>query len=1505
MASLPSNMTKIVIILDKPGDWYEWLSIVKSLTTDKAILKLIDPDSKEESTLNEPTKPTPSNVKAGAISPLAFDPKEWEYYKVLRDDYKSDLMEYRRRQAILDSIKAHIFVTVSRVNLSFISDLETPYQILSALQKRVAPTPRAREIELSRVYQDLKQAPKAQGVDIWLQRWEKTFTEATKLNLPDVLGDRATYDFLIAVKALDSEFSSSHEVDIENRLEKKEALPTLYNIVERYRNHLRLHRAVSKSSSHSAFATFQNEAPTATEEQSLLTCVCGEKHLYKNCLYLNEQIRTADWSPNPNTQKMVERKLIHKPWIKEKALKAFQRDQQPPTSLLRSTSTPKSSKLPQMKKKEDKALEDTQSPSSAYALGVFSEGRSNYRLQRCWILDSGADIHVCNDRSRFQFERAAGPKDILYAGAATYQIEAFGTVDLTVQLPRGTDKIRLLNVALVPGFLTNVAALCRFMDKDVHWNTKKRLLFKDDKTICLLSKVDDHWVLEDSSPSSSAVFATSTAPRPAHKATASTWHDIMGHCSSEAIGHLETATVGTKIEGRGTDTAACEPCRLSKARQIISRRTGKEDPASAPLARVAYDLIDMGEAYNGHKWASHFQCNYTTMDFIYTHASKDQAVEVIKEFINMAQRRYSYDIRYIHSDGERSLGKKFDDVIASYGISAERSAPYTPAQNGAAERSGGVMIMKARCIRIRANLPSSLWPEAIQAAGYLNNRTPKKQLGWKTPFEALTKQIPNLSHLHVYGCRAYPLLHNIPRRQKLEPRAQIGYLVGYDSTNIYRIWIPSKNRVERVRDVTFDEMLFYSPMDPELALLLREEASQAMEIADRPVFITTNTEFEEEYLADGFNDYLSIDIDDSNAPSTSDSAKTTPDSSSSGQLLTPEPTPEPIAFDSNLTANDDRLNIVPGPSTPSETLALAPTANFDAQNILPEGSKRVRNSTRKAAYAIALTQLPELSSFHAAFATGLQPDSTLRKLSRHRDTLPEPPRTWRQLQRHPFAAEFEQAARAEIQGLEKRGTYKYVQKGPTTAKALPLLWVFTYKFDSDGYLLKFKARLCVRGDLQVTEQDTYAATLAARTFRALLAIAAAFDLEIRQYDVINAFTNSELNEEIYCQAPEGFDREGHCWLLLRALYGLKQSPLLWHTDFTAAVEEIGLQAIPSVNCLMANHQLTLLFYVDDIVILCAKKNLYALEEFEKSLFKRFEMRSLGEIQWFLGIRVIRDRNARKIWLCQDSYISKIANKFHLAVDTIAPYTKTPLTSAELLPNEEKATFQQIYAYQQRVGSLNFASVITRPDISHAVSKLSQFLRNPSPAHLAASNRVISYLYQTRNLAIEYTGQATEPIFSCSSDAAFADDSLTRRSSDGYLFQLYGGAIDWRAGKQRTVTTSSTEAELLSLSFTAREVMWWKRFFAAIRFDSEQDVSIACDNIQTIRILTKEAPKLDSKLRHIDIHQHWLRQEVQTKRIALQWLPTADMPADGLTKQLPSQKHATFIEQLNLVKIAPR
>jgi hypothetical protein len=102
-------------------------------------------------------------------------------------------------------------------------------------------------------------------------------------------------------------------------------------------------------------------------------------------------------------------------------------------------------------------------------------------------------------------------------------------------------------------------------------------------------------------------------------------------------------------------------------------------------------------------------------------------------------------------------------------------------------------------------------------------------------------------------------------------------------------------------------------------------------------------------------------------------------------------------------------------------------------------------------------------------------------------------------------------------------------------------------------------------------------------------------------------------------------------------------------------------------------------------------------------------------------------------------------------------------------------------------------------------------------------------------------------------------------------------IDWHSAKQKTVTTSSTEAELLALTYATKETIWWRRFFQNIRFDPGHDLTISCDNQQTTRLMTKDAPKLTAKLRHVDIHQHWMRQEVQEGRIQLNWLPTNDMP----------------------------
>lgn len=118
-------------------------------------------------------------------------------------------------------------------------------------------------------------------------------------------------------------------------------------------------------------------------------------------------------------------------------------------------------------------------------------------------------------------------------------------------------------------------------------------------------------------------------------------------------------------------------------------------------------------------------------------------------------------IVFFRSDGEKSLDNNFRQFLSDRGITFETSAPGTPPQNGHSERSGGVIIAKARAMRIGANLPQILWPETLSASAYLSNRTPLRKLSWITPFEYVTGSKPTLSHLRIYGCKAFPLCKDI------------------------------------------------------------------------------------------------------------------------------------------------------------------------------------------------------------------------------------------------------------------------------------------------------------------------------------------------------------------------------------------------------------------------------------------------------------------------------------------------------------------------------------------------------------------------------------------------------------------------------------------------------------------------------------------------------------------------------------------------------------------------
>jgi hypothetical protein len=461
--------------------------------------------------------------------------------------------------------------------------------------------------------------------------------------------------------------------------------------------------------------------------------------------------------------------------------------------------------------------------------------------------------------------------------------------------------------------------------------------------------------------------------------------------------------------------------------------------------------------------------------------------------------------------------------------------------------------------------------------------------------------------------------------------------------------------------------------------------------------------------------------------------------------------------------------------------------------------------------------------------------------------------------------------------------------------------VFTYKFDQDGYLLKLKARICVRGDLEtISPEDKRAVTLAARAARLIFALVAAFNLDLRQRDAVTAFLNSPLPTETYTLMPEGFQQPGMCWKLDRALYGLRVSPKLWQQEATKVLIKLGLTPVPEDPCVFVTHGIIVFFYVDDFII--ASFPTPAIREkarqLEKDLEAHWELTDHGEAEWFLNIRIIRDRQQRKLWLCQDAYITSMATRYHLT-DRAPVYT--PLPVEEMKPFDGTASPAEIKLYQGKVGSVQYPTTITRPDAAKAASKLSQFLRNPGPQHHRAVDRVICYLYTTRYLALQYGDKGDMESVELASDASFADNK-DRRSSAGYICQVYGGPVDWKATKQPTVTTSTTEAELLGLSDAARSLQWWNRFLERIAFKPSHIITLRCDNQQTVTLLTSEHAKIDTRLRHVDIHGHWLRQEVSKGRISIKWVPTARMAADGLTKLLPRQKHDEFVKMMRMEDI---
>jgi hypothetical protein len=212
----------------------------------------------------------------------------------------------------------------------------------------------------------------------------------------------------------------------------------------------------------------------------------------------------------------------------------------------------------------------------------------------------------------------------------------------------------------------------------------------------------------------------------------------------------------------------------------------------------------------------------------------------------------------------------------------------------------------------------------------------------------------------------------------------------------------------------------------------------------------------------------------------------------------------------------------------------------------------------------------------------------------------------------------------------------------------------------------------------------------------------------------------------------------------------------------------------------------------------------------KSLKKYYNINSGNRAQWYLKMKILRDLPLEHIWLSQKAYIEKIAK--------LANHRKIYLTlisSNELLPNQKHASPAKIQNYQRKIGLLLFATISIRPNIAFATSRLAKFLNNPSSAYHKAADRALMYLYNTRQLFLRFGGQNNLVV---ASDASFANNNTNRKSLQAFAIKLFSGLIGWRANKQDTVITLTTEAELLALAQAAKKSIYLSKLLQKLIID---------------------------------------------------------------------------------------
>ena len=912
------------------------------------------------------------------------------------------------------------------------------------------------------------------------------------------------------------------------------------------------------------------------------------------------------------------------------------------------------------------------------------------------------------------------------------------------------------------------------------------------------------------------------------KTTLPSWHHRLGHPSLQTFKHM-VSSLSLDVSRPSKFDFHCNSCSCNKSHKLpfsVSTLV-----TSSPLEIVFTDVwTSPVYSIDNFKYYVIFVDHFTKYIWLYPLQRKSDTREVFIHFKALVENFFNCQIKTLYSDngGEYQALSSFFTIN---GISHLTSPPHTPEHNGYSERRHRHIVETALSLLAHASMPLSYWSFAVKTAVYLINRLPTPTLNNASPFLKLFNTVPNYSKLRSFGCLCYPWLRPY-NTHKLQPRSTPCLFVGYSSTqSAYLCLDTSTQRLYASRHVRFVESVF--PF--------------ATSHLNAPR-VTSSTHSE----------WCSLTLPLIPAvPTSQTSSSHTPSTSST---LSPTSASDP----SHTTSPAPPSSSTPAPpssSTPDHTPSPVNPPLLPSPGIITRSKHNIHKP--------------------------------IQKLNLNTELQPLEPTTVSQALKDP---RWRQAMSAEFDALIRNGTWELVPSHPTQ-NVVGCKWIFRTKYLSDGSVDRYKARLVAKGFHQrpgVDYSETFSPVIKPTTVRLVLSLAVSKGWSLRQLDVNNAFLQGTLSENVFMSQPPGFldhDHPHHVCKLRKAIYGLKQAPRAWYHELRQFLLQSGFQnSVADASLFIFNTQgvvIYLLVYVDDIII--TGNTNHAVQNFVKQLSKRFSLKDLGDLHYFLGVEV--QYHAHGLFLNQRQYIVDLLRKTNMidAKPANTPMATSPLTllTGTILSDPAE--------YRTTVGSLQYLS-LTRPDIAYTVNKLSQFMHKPTTEHWTAVKRLLRYLCGTLHHGITLRRPSSLALHAFS-DADWAGNKDDFTSTSAYIVYLGSNPVSWSSKKQRTVARSSTEAEYRSVAATASELRWICSLLTELGITPPTQPVIYCDNVGATNLCAN--PVFHSRMKHVALDYHFIREQIQGGLLRVSHVSASDQLADVLTKPLPRQQFTMVTSKIGL------